>query len=113
LNSSQFDEIAEKARSALEDIESADFKFEDVIIRCYAEMSYVLQTQNGIKRPRAMTTFEFEQELIKTGIPARPVQQLTRLFEQVRYGHQDSGEKEKQMAVESLGEIIDFCKVSA
>lgn len=110
---SQYEEFAEKAQSALEDIESDKINFDDIIIRCYAEMSYALQTQTGIQRSEAMTTFEFEQELIKSGFPAQPVQQLTRLFEQVRYGHQQSGETEKHIAVKSLGEIVEFCKVYA
>lgn len=109
----QFDELAEKAQSALEDIEADHINFEDIIIRCYADMSHALQTQTGIQRDQAMTTFEFEQELIRRGFPTQPVQQLTRLFEQVRYGHQETGEPEKQAAVESLGEIIDYCKVYA
>jgi hypothetical protein len=109
----QFDELAEKAQSALEDIEADHINFEDIIIRCYADMSHVLQTQTGIQRDQAMTTFEFEQELIKRGFPTQPVQQLTRLFEQVRYGHQETGEPEKQSAVESLGEIVEYCKVYA
>jgi phosphotransferase system glucose/maltose/N-acetylglucosamine-specific IIC component len=112
-DAAQFEEIAEKAQSALEEIEAAKFSFEDIIIRCYADMSLALQAERGIQRGAEMTTFEFEQELIKDGFPARPVQQLTHLFEQVRYGHQDPGEKEKQAAVECLGDIIEFCKESA
>ena len=107
----QFDEFADKAQSALDEIENAEVEISDVIIRYYAEMSEVLQEQSGIQRAKAMTSFEFEQELIKKGFPAKPVQQLTRLFEQVRYGHQQAGEIEKQIAVESLSEIIEFCRV--
>jgi hypothetical protein len=113
LDASQFTEIAKQAQSALEEIEAAKFSFNDIIIRCYAEMSLAIQTEKGIQRAKEMTTLEFEQELISSGFPARPVHELTRLFEQVRYGHREIGEIEKQKAVESLGDIIAFCKEPA
>jgi hypothetical protein len=60
-----------------------------------------------------MTTHEFERELLQRGFPALPVQRLTRLFEQVRYGGQQPGVFEKQTATESLREIIAFCRGQA
>jgi hypothetical protein len=107
---SQFDGIADRARAALDEIEAAELAFDDIIIRCYAEMSLALKEERDIQRSREMTSFEFEQELVRAGFPARPVRELTRLFEQVRYGHQESGGEEKQVAVQSLNEIIEFCK---
>ena len=106
----QFLEFADKAQTALDDIEAAEIDFDDVIIRCYAEMSMTLQAEKGIRRARAMTTHEFEQVLLAKGFPSRPVQQLTQLFEQVRYGRQQLGEDAKLVATESLRKIIDFCK---
>lgn len=103
-------EFADKAQVALNDIEAAKIEFDDVIIRCYAEMSQTLQAEKGIQRAQAMTTHEFEQELLAKGFPAQPVQQLTRLFEQVRYGRQQHGEAAKRSATESLREIISFCR---
>jgi hypothetical protein len=76
-------------------------------------MSQTLQSEKGIQRGEAMTPYEFEQKLLARGFPARPIQQLTKLFEQVRYGRQQPGENEKQVAVESLGEIIAYCKERA
>lgn len=110
---SPLDQIADRARAALDEIEAAELAFDDIIIRCYAEMSLALKEERGIQRARQMTTLEFEQELVRAGFPASPVRQLTRLFEQVRYGHQGSGEAEKRIAVQSLNEIIEFCKEPA
>ena len=82
-------------------------------LNCYAEMSQALQAEKGIRRAQAVTTHEFEKELLTKGFPGRPIQQLTRLFEQVRYGHQQLGDEAKQSAKESLREIIDFCRGQA
>lgn len=108
-----FQDLADQAQAALNVIEAAKIDFDDVVIRCYAEMSQTLQAENGIQRAQAMTTHEFEQELLAKGFPTQPVRQLTQLFEQVRYGHQQPGEDAKQIATDSLREIIDFCRGQA
>jgi hypothetical protein len=109
----EFQELASRAQAALDDIEADRIEFDDVIIRCYAEMSQALQVEKGIKRKQAVTSHEFEKELLSKGFPAHPVQQLTKLFEQVRYGRQKLGEDAKGRAMESLREIIAFCKGAA
>jgi hypothetical protein len=109
----QYLELANKAQAALDDIEEAEIEFDDVIIRCYAEMSQALQSEKGIKREQAVTPHEFENELLAKGFPAHPVRQLTQLFVQVRYGHQHLGENAKERATESLHEIIAFCRGAA
>lgn len=103
-------DIAENAQTALEEIGETEIDFEDVIIRCYAEMSRTLQINREIQREEAMTTSEFERELLARGFPATPVQRLTQLFEQVRYGRRQTMEADQQVAVESLSEIINHCK---
>lgn len=108
-----FSDFADNAQNALDEIEEAKIDFNDVIIRCYAEMSQTLKAENGIQRAQTMTTHEFEQELLLRGFPARPVQQLTRLFEQVRYGRLQPGDDEKKVATECLSEIIAFCRGQA
>jgi hypothetical protein len=113
LKKSAYLDIADNARTALEEIKEAKIDFDDVIIRCYAEMDHTLQAENGIQRPQAMTTYEFEQELLARGFPAQPVKRLTQLFEQVRYGRQEPMEYEKQVALECLGEIINCCRGQA
>jgi len=109
----QFQDFADNAQAALEAIEEDQIDFEDVIIRCYAEMSQTIRIENGIQRDQAMTTHEFEQELMSRGFPALPILQLTQLFERVRYGHQKTRENEKQVATQSLSEIIAFCRGQA
>jgi len=106
----EFQELASRAQAALDDIEDNQLEFDDVIIRCYAEMSQALQAEKGIKRKEAVTPHEFEKELLAKGFPSHPVKQLTKLFEQVRYGRQQLGKDAKGRAVESLHEIIAFCK---
>jgi hypothetical protein len=106
-------EFANKAQAALDDIEGGKIDFDDVIIRCYAEMSQILLAEKGIQRAQSMTTQEFGQELLAKGFPPLPVQRLTQLFEQVRYGGQQPGESAKMIATESLREIIYFCRGQA
>jgi len=113
LDRSPYLDIADNLRTGLEEIEGGKIDFDDVIIRCYAEMSHTLQAEKSIQRAQSMTTHEFEQELLVRGFPDQPVQRLTQLFEQVRYGRQESMENEKQDATESLSEIIDYCEGQA
>jgi len=95
----------ERALNALQD--RGDLK--NIIIRCYFEMSQVLNHQRGIRRETAMTPHEFELRLRENGFPEQPIQQITRLFEQVRYGTLHPGVTEENLAVASLNEIIKFC----
>lgn len=106
-------DIADHARKTLDEIEEAKISFDDVIIRCYVEMNHTLQDEKGIHRAEAVTTNEFQQELLARGFPSRPVKRLTQLFEQVRYGRQQIMDNEKQVAVDCLGEIIDYCRGQA
>jgi hypothetical protein len=110
LERSPYLELADNAQTTLKEIEEAEMDFDDVIIRCYAKMSHTLQVENGIQRAQAMTTTEFEQGLLARGFPAEPIKKLTQLFEQVRYGRQQPMEFEKQVAVECMGDIIDYCR---
>jgi hypothetical protein len=105
--------IANNAQKALDEIRENRSEFSDVIIRCYAEMSQTLADEKDIQRSQAMTTHEFEQDLLSRGFPAQPVQRLTKLFEQVRYGHQQTSDNEKQVAMQALSDIIAFCRGQA
>ena len=106
----QYSEIDDSAKNAIVEIGEPFISFDDVIIRCYVEMSRLLQAQEGLQRSRAMTTYEFEQALIARGFPSRPIRQLTRLFEKVRYGRHHAVERDERIAVECLSEIIDYCR---
>jgi hypothetical protein len=97
---------AEEAVKALQD--GMDFK--NVIIRCYLQMTRSIQKERGLERNYAMTVQEFEHWLVGIGFPTIPLQQLTSLFEKVRYGKQKINDLDEQIALASLNEIIKFCQ---
>lgn len=101
--------IAIEAQTALDALQSGgDLK--NIVIRCYFEMSRVIREQRGIQRDKDMTPREFEMELERRGLPREPVQKLTRVFEEVRYGTKEPGEREKFLATISLSEIVEACR---
>jgi hypothetical protein len=100
--------LSEEARLAVDALEAgADLK--DTVTRCYFEMGRVLSEQRGIRREEAMTPREFEHHLKRVGLPDRHVEQLTRLFERVRYGAKVADEREEREAVACLTAIIEVC----
>jgi len=105
------DRVVQQAQEAIDALRAGE-AFEDVIIRSYVQLSYVVQTERAIRRDKAMTPYEFEQLLIQRGFPAQPVRDLTRLFEQVRYGHRTTVDVEQRRAIDSLEAIVSFCKSS-
>jgi len=104
--------LAQEAQNALDALwAGGDLK--NVVIRCYLEMNRVVSEQRGIRRDEAMTPREFENYLQEKGLPGEPVRQLTRLFEEVRYGTLIPGENEKRQAVASLTAIVEVCGSAA
>jgi hypothetical protein len=93
-----------RARQAL--LDGADLK--DVILRCYQQMSSALQEDQDIERPAYMTTGDFVRVLAAKGVPETPVQQLTRLFDAVRYGHWQPRPGDEQRALDSLNAILAY-----
>ncbi len=105
-------QLAEQARVALAELEAgADVR--DTIMRCYLEMSRVLEQERGLTRDQAMTPREFEAALRNTGLPREPVTRLTRLFEAVRYGAARPGRGEEDEAMASLSAIVAACRSAA
>ena len=84
--------------------------FKNVIMRCYSQMTCTLQEERRIMRNYSMTVREFEGLLESKGFPPAPVKQLSRLFEKARYGKKQTIIDDEKMAVESLNEIIQFCR---
>jgi len=82
----------------------------NVILRCYRQMSQVLQEEQGIEREESMTAREFERMLEARGIPHSPVHQLTRFFEAARYGHWQPHADDEQKATECLSAIVVYCQ---
>jgi len=103
----QFGREAERARSDL----ASGGDLEDVVIRCYRQMSRVAQEARKLQRSQSMTPREFEEALTQSGLPSSPVQILTRIFEDVRYGGLTPGSAERQAAIDSLTEIAAACRV--
>jgi hypothetical protein len=102
-------ELEQGAQAALDALQGgADFR--NTVLRCYREMSEVLRTQRGIQREGAMTPREFEERLIRWGLPGTPVRQLTRLFEAARYGAATPDELEEDQAITCLKAIVEACR---
>jgi hypothetical protein len=100
------EESAEEALAALRS--GGDLK--NTIIRCYHEMSQALQKERGIQRGDAITPREFESLLVSRGFPSSAVMDLTRLFEDVRYGTKVPGKQEEDRAIQDLTMIVETSK---
>jgi hypothetical protein len=103
------DQIAEEAQAALADLQSGG-DLRNAVIRCYLEMSRILSQERGIQRHRDMTPREFEDELAHKGLPRAPIQELTYLFEIVRYGAQEPGHRQEMQAIACLTAIAEACR---
>jgi hypothetical protein len=80
------------------------------IMACYQSMSESLCEHQGLAREQAMTVREFEDYLENSGVPAQPVQQLSSIFESVRYSDTLPSGMEKQICLDSLQAIIQYCQ---
>ena len=106
---SAVDRIALEVQSALDDLQSGG-DLRNVVVRCYSEMVQTLKKERNIQRSGSLTPREFEESLYTLGFPNRPVSELTRLFESVRYGRKDITRREELIAVDSLSAILDACR---
>lgn len=102
-------QIANEADRARRDLSRGGL-VEDVVIRCYRQMSRIVAQAREIKRSQATTPHEFEESLAKAGLPMAPLHELTRLFEDVRYGGLAPGPAERQAALTSLEAIAAACR---
>jgi hypothetical protein len=100
--------LGAKVQTALDAL-AAGADLNDVITRCYLQMSAVLRETRGIQRDEAMTTTEFALALRARGFPAAPVGQLTRLFEQVRYSRHAATDRDRQLAIDNLESFLAYC----
>ena len=78
----------------------------DVVLRCYADMEQAVRTTQGLEREQTMTVREFEQQLLRLGLPAAAVGTLIHLFEQVRYGRYTPQPDDQAQAIHSLTQIM-------
>ena len=107
-NRGTMEELATIARSSLDDMLGGK-DWGNAIIRCYDQMSRVVEKKRGINREISMTPAEFARRLEAAGLPREPVERLTHLFEWVRYGGRNASRKEINEAVACLTSILQFC----
>jgi hypothetical protein len=103
------EQLVQEAQNAVNALKTGE-NLKNVIIRCYLQMSYALQEEQGMERSNNMTVREFENWLELKGVPRVPVRQLTHLFEKVRYGKMQLSESDEKTGIESLNEIIKYCR---
>lgn len=101
--------LAEEAQDAIDQIHSGG-DLRAIILNCYREMLQVIETTRGIVRDQAVTPDEFKLILEKKGLPPGPLQRLTQLFEDVRYGCHHPTQQEEQLAIMCLQELITVCE---
>jgi hypothetical protein len=106
------DQLGQEAQQALDALQ-AGADVQDTVIRCYMEMSRVLDERRGLRRAEAATPREFEEELKQAGLPNAQVERLTRLFEAVRYGAKVAGERQQRQAIDCLAGIVEACQISS
>ena len=110
MNSAKIEvELLQQAEDAVDALR-AGMDLRNVIVRCYLQMTYAIQEEQGIERSDTMTAREFENWLEQKGFPTDPVRQLTFLFEKVRYSPQQTSYGDEKIATDSLNEIILFCR---
>lgn len=102
-------QIAQEADRARRDLAGGG-AIEDVVVRCYRQMSRIVAEARELRRSKAATPHEFEETLAKAGLPMTPLHALTQLFEDVRYGGLTPGPAERQAAIASLEAISAACR---
>lgn len=96
--------LAAEAEQAVQAIEAGE-EVSDVILRTYYRMEKILAEQRNLARARAMTPSEFAVALGQHGLPQGAIQELTRLFEAVRYGGAQPDTEMQSRAVKALRAI--------
>ena len=101
--------LAQEALGAVEELQ-AGTDLRNIVMRSYYKMACIAGKLAGGRRSSDMTAQEFEQFLKDAGLPKEPLRQLTRLFEDVRYGTKVPSEKEERQAVRCLTAIANACR---
>jgi hypothetical protein len=78
-----------------------DADVENEVYRAWVEMTDTLDVDN----PRSSTPAEFATAAVEAGMASDDVDELTRLFEEVRYGGEDVTSEREQRAVSALRRI--------
>lgn len=97
------EEIRDALAEASADLE-AGLPVSDVVIRCWTRMVAVLAQRTVVVNRPAVTPREIADRLTRLGFREESVLVLTKLFEEVRYGHKDS-EPRRAEALAALAAI--------
>ncbi len=97
------DEIRNALAEASADL-SAGFPVADVVIRCWTQMVAIAARRAREATAPQLTPRELAERLVALGFREDAVRALTRLFEEVRYGHKDS-EPRRAEALAALAAI--------
>ena len=100
------DRVADQAQNALHKIRSGG-DFNSAILSCYYEMNRIIREELKLTRQYTMTARDFETYLVNKGLPQRPINQLTALFERARYSNQSPDATQEDAAVEALTALIE------
>lgn len=96
--------VAAAAGRAAERIESSgDDDVDNAVYRAWRDMTRLLE----VDRPETSTPREFAGAAIDAGLAREDVDELTRLFEDTRYGHAETTEEMETRAVSVLRRIED------
>ncbi len=101
--------MAEAAGGALQAIQNGQ-DLGSAIITCYLRMTDIVKEERGLEREESVTPREFQEMLAGKGVPEGPIRQLTRLFEQARYGRAIPKPEDERVAVECLTSIQTYCQ---
>ncbi|WP_276256680.1 DUF4129 domain-containing protein [Halomontanus rarus] len=96
----ELDEFAEAAGRAADRIENRNVDVDNAVYEAWVEMTELLD----VERPETYAPEEFAEEAIGLGMDAPDVTELTRLFNEVRYGDRDAAKREDR-ALEVLRNI--------
>lgn len=94
------EEFAAAAGEAADRIESTDANVDNAVYRAWQEMTRLLDIPN----PESNTAGMFSDAAVEAGMGEEDIDQLTRLFEEVRYGDMDP-EPREELALETLRRI--------
>ena len=86
--------------------QGADFR--NTILVCYGNMLRILSEEGEISREKYMTAEEFRDYILASGMPEKPVRELTSLFEKVRYGTVDNSKADTEKALKCLQVLIEY-----
>jgi hypothetical protein len=103
------DQLSLEVHDALQALKSGE-NVRNVIVRCYQEMSRVLQKEQGVELVESMTAQEFERLLEARDFPPTPIRQLTQLFEAARYGYRSPTSRDEQEAFDCLNAIVLYTR---